>query len=62
MGNLQHLEDECRKEDKPNSGGVLWNVFKRAINITEYRNARDDVNSQKNRTRGGITDHSIPFR
>jgi hypothetical protein len=31
-----------RKEDKPNSGGVLWNVFKRTINITEYRNAKDD--------------------
>jgi hypothetical protein len=43
-------KDKCRNEDKPNSGGVRWNVFKRTINITEYRNAEDDVNPAKNRT------------
>ena len=52
---------KCRKEDKPNKGGVLWNFFERTIYITEYRNAKDDVNAAKNRTLGGITDHFIPF-
>jgi hypothetical protein len=28
-------------------GGVLWKFFKRTINITEYRNAKDDVNPAK---------------
>jgi hypothetical protein len=42
--------DKYRNEDKPNSGGVVWNFFKRTINITEYRNAKDDVNPAKNRT------------
>ena len=46
-------KDNHRKEDKPNSGGVLWNFFKRTINITEYRNAKDNVNAAKNRTFGG---------
>ena len=47
-------KDNCRKEDKPNSGGVVWNFFKRTINITEYRNAKDNVNTAKNRTFGGV--------
>jgi len=38
----------------PNKIGVLWNFFKRTINITEYRNAEDDVNPAKNRTFGGF--------
>jgi len=41
--------------------GLVWNFFKRIINITDYRNAKDNVNPAKNRTFGGITDHSIPF-
>src|SRR5260370_8538077 len=41
-------------DDKPNTGGVRWNFLKRTINITEYRNAKDDVNRAKNRTFGGI--------
>jgi hypothetical protein len=40
--------------DKANAVGVLWNLFKRTINITEYRNAKDDVNPAKNRALGGI--------
>jgi hypothetical protein len=43
-------KDKYRKEDKPNQVGVLWNFFKRAINITEYRNAKDDVNRAKKPT------------
>src|SRR5271167_4069108 len=43
-----------RNDDKPNTGGVLWNFFKRTINIPEYRNDKDDVNPAKNRTFGGL--------
>jgi len=32
---------------------MVWKLFKRTINITEYRNAEDDVNPAKNRTLGG---------
>jgi len=39
-----------RNEDKPSSGGVVWNLFKRTINITDYRNAKNDVNRAKNPT------------
>src|SRR6266487_2001484 len=47
-------KEHYRNDDKPNTGGVLWNFFKRTINITEYRNATDDVNPAKNRTFGGL--------
>src|SRR5712664_1816568 len=47
-------KEHYRNDDKPNTGGVLWNVFKRTINITEYRNAADDVNAAKNRTFGAL--------
>jgi len=50
------------KEDKPNRGGIVWNLFKRTLNITDDRNAKDDVNPAKNRTFGGLTHHLIPFR
>jgi hypothetical protein len=57
-------KDNYRKEDIPNSGGVIWNFFKRTINITDYRNAKDDVNPAKNRTFGGIIHliHLLPHR
>ena len=48
-------------EDKPSSGSVVWNLFKRTINITEYGNAKDDVNPANNRTLGGLTNHLVPF-
>jgi len=47
-------KEHYRNDDKPNTGGVLWNFFKRTINITEYRNAKDDVNPAKNRTFAAI--------
>jgi len=46
----QSGKDEYRNEDKPSSGGILWNVFKGTINIAEDRNGKDDVNPAKNRT------------
>jgi hypothetical protein len=48
----QSRKHNYRKEDVPNSGGVVWNLVKRTINITGYRNAKDKVNRAKNRTLG----------
>src|SRR6266566_627781 len=53
-------KDNYRKGDKPNNGGVIWKLFKGTINVTNYRNAEDDVNRAENRTFGGVS-HSIPF-
>ena len=47
-------KDEYRNGNKPNNGGIVWKFFKRTINITDYRNAKDEVNPAKNRTFGGI--------
>src|SRR5882724_9554769 len=49
----QPRKDHYRKEDKASCGGIAWKFFKRTINITEYRNAKDEVNPAKNRTLGG---------
>jgi hypothetical protein len=53
----QSRQDHYRKEDKPGCGGVAGKLFKRTIDITQYRNAKDDVNPAKNRALGRITDH-----
>jgi hypothetical protein len=47
-------KDHYRNEDKPNSGSVVWNFFKRTINVTEYRNAQDKVDPAKNGTFGAL--------
>ena len=47
-------ENHYRNDEKSNTGGVLWNFFKRAINITDYWNAKNDVNPADNRTFAGI--------
>jgi hypothetical protein len=38
------------KKDKTSSGGILWKFVKRTVDITENRNANDDVNRAKNPT------------
>ena len=48
-------KNKYRNGDKPNHRGVVWKFFKRTINITDYRNAKDKVNTAKNRTFGGTT-------
>src|SRR6185437_998779 len=53
----QSGKDHERKEDKPSRRGIAWKFVKRTIDITEYRNGKDEVNPAKNRTLGGITDH-----
>ena len=47
--------------DKPNNGGVVRKLLIRTVNVTNYRNAKDDVNAAKNRTFGSITNHLTPF-
>src|SRR5215469_3037848 len=37
-------------EYRPNDRGVFWNLFKRTVNITEDRNAEDDVDPAKDPT------------
>src|SRR5579871_6013172 len=49
-------------DKKPNAGGVLGDLFKRAINVAEYRNTEDDVNPAKNRTCGCLLHDSPRFR
>ena len=48
----QSRKNHYRKEDIPSWGSIVWKFFKRTINITEYWNAKDDVNPAKNRTLG----------
>src|SRR2546422_9212832 len=50
----QSRKDHYRKEDKPSCGGIVWKFFKRTINITEYRNGKDDVNPARNRGLEGM--------
>jgi hypothetical protein len=46
----QSRKDHDRNEDKASCRGVVWNFVERTIDITEYRNAEDEVNPAKNRT------------
>jgi len=57
----QSRKHHYRNGDKANNGSVIWKLFKGTINVTDDRNAEDDVNPAKNRTFGSIS-HSIPFR
>src|SRR5438067_934208 len=56
----QSRKDNYRKGHKANNGGVVWKLFKGTINVTDYRNAEDDVNRAENRM-FGVVSHSIPF-
>src|SRR6266516_930343 len=50
----QSRKDHYRKEDKPSCGGIVWKFVKRTINITEYRNGKDNVNPAKDRGLEGM--------
>ena len=50
----QSGKEHYRDDHKPNTVGVLWDFFKRTVNIAEDRNAENDVNPAKNRTLGGF--------
>lgn len=47
-------EDDHGKGNKPNDGSVVRKLFKRTINVTRYRNGKDEVNPAHNRTFGGV--------
>jgi hypothetical protein len=53
----QSRKNHYRKEYISSCGRIAWKFFKWTINITEYRNGKDDVNPAKNRTLGS-TIHS----
>src|SRR5487761_2689076 len=50
----QARKDYQGDDNKPNAGGVGWKHLKRAVNVTENRNAENDVNPAKNRAFGGF--------
>ena len=52
---------EDRKEDEPNRWGVVRDLFKRTINVTNYRNGEDKMNPAKDGTFGGLANHLFPF-
>jgi hypothetical protein len=54
-------KNKHRKKEETDQGGVLGNLFERAIHIAEDGNAQEDVNPANNRTCGGITHHPILF-
>jgi hypothetical protein len=41
-------KQQYRKKDIPNTEGVVVSIRRGIINVTEYRNATDDVNPAKN--------------
>ena len=45
----QSRKDHYGDDDKPSGGGVAGKLFKRTINVTEYRNTEGDVDPAKNR-------------
>src|SRR5438876_7715370 len=47
-------KDKYGNEHKPSRGRVVWNLFKRTINITDYWNGQDEVNPANNRTFSGL--------
>src|SRR5882757_4367596 len=51
----QSRKNHYRNEEIPCRPGVVRNLFKRTINIADYRNAKDDVNPAKNPTFGALT-------
>ena len=55
----QPRKGHYRKKDKPSCRGIAWEFFKRAINIAEYRNGKDEVNPANNRTHGGISHEEL---
>jgi hypothetical protein len=58
----QSRKNHQRNEDKTSSGRVVWNFVERTVDISEYRNAKDQVNPAKNRTRDGLAhDGSFPL-
>ena len=49
----QPCEDHARKEDVAGGRSVAGKLFKRAVNVAQYRNAKQDMNPAENRTLSG---------
>jgi hypothetical protein len=63
---LNSLRNElAHKLDSPKRAArtraVIDLYFRHSADLPDMRNAKDDVNRAKNRTFGGVTNHSIPF-
>ena len=43
----QSRKKNHREKEKPNGGSIVGNFFKRAVNVPDYRNAKDDVDPAK---------------
>src|SRR4029077_11197134 len=50
----QPRKKQNRKKDIPDSGCVVLSIRRRIIDVTNHRNATDDVNPAKNRTLGSL--------
>ncbi len=46
--------DNYRNRAKPNDESVVWQFCKRTINLTDYRDGKDDMNPAMNRAFGGF--------
>ena len=46
----QSCEDNYRQGNIPDHGRVVWKFFKRTIDVTDYRNTKDDVYRAEDRT------------
>src|SRR5208282_5458048 len=57
----QPRKEQDRKNDIANREGVVWSIRRRIINVTEYRNAKDNVNPAKNRTFSRFFHDSFSF-
>jgi hypothetical protein len=44
----QSRKNNHRKSDIPNDRGIVWKLFEGTIDVTDYRDAEDDVNPAKN--------------
>jgi hypothetical protein len=47
-------KENDRKGNISNHGSVIWEFLERTINISDYRDAKDDMNPAKNRTFDGV--------
>src|SRR5215469_11476661 len=50
----QSGKEQYRKKEIPNTACVVLRIRRRIINVTDHRNATDDVNPAENRTLGGF--------
>jgi hypothetical protein len=50
----QSRKENRRKGDIADDGSVIGKVFERAVNISDYRDAEDDVDPAQNRTFDGV--------